>query len=54
MINHVCCRPNREVEYKSLVEQGKLQHDPNQVAVASQLEYLHGRLEHYEKWRNII
>ncbi|PRQ34731.1 hypothetical protein RchiOBHm_Chr5g0072341 [Rosa chinensis] len=26
--------------YKSLVEQGKLQHDPNQEVMDSQLEYL--------------
>lgn len=31
------------------MEQGKLQHDPNQEAVASQLENLLGRLEQYEK-----
>ncbi|KAL6212088.1 hypothetical protein ACLB2K_017309 [Fragaria x ananassa] len=37
------------MQYRSLVEQGKLQHDPNQEAVASQLENLLGRLEKYER-----
>lgn len=35
--------------YRSLVEQGKLQHDPYQEKVASELENLLGRLEQYEK-----
>ncbi|XP_060212321.1 uncharacterized protein LOC132639954 isoform X2 [Lycium barbarum] len=35
--------------YRSLVEQGKLQHDPYQEKVASELESLLGRLEQYEK-----
>ncbi|XP_043687071.1 putative ATPase N2B isoform X1 [Telopea speciosissima] len=35
--------------YKSLVGQGKLQHDPHQERVASELENLLGRLEQYEK-----
>ncbi|MCD7446625.1 hypothetical protein HAX54_012110 [Datura stramonium] len=35
--------------YRSLVEQGKLQHDPYQEKVASELENLLGRLELYEK-----
>ncbi|KAJ8560238.1 hypothetical protein K7X08_004296 [Anisodus acutangulus] len=35
--------------YRSLVEQGKLQHDPYQEKVASELQSLLGRLEHYEK-----
>ncbi|KAF9618006.1 hypothetical protein IFM89_039382 [Coptis chinensis] len=35
--------------YKNLVEQGKLQHDPNQETVAYELENLLGRLEQYEK-----
>ncbi|KAJ4953831.1 hypothetical protein NE237_030663 [Protea cynaroides] len=35
--------------YKSLVEQGKLQHDPHQESVASELQNLLGRLEQYEK-----
>ncbi|KAH0988802.1 hypothetical protein GBA52_000285 [Prunus armeniaca] len=41
--------PGPLTQYKSLVEQGKLQHDPNQEAVAFQLEKLLGRLEQYEK-----
>lgn len=36
-------------QYKNLVEQGKLQHDPYQERVASELENLLGRLEQYEK-----
>ncbi|KAL6200358.1 hypothetical protein ACLB2K_030140 [Fragaria x ananassa] len=36
-------------QYRILVEKGKLQHDPNQEAVASQLENLLGRLEKYER-----
>lgn len=35
--------------YRSLVEEGKLQHDLNQQQVASELEDLLGRLEQYEK-----
>lgn len=35
--------------YRNLVEQRKLQHDPDQEKVASQLENLLGRLEQYEK-----
>lgn len=35
--------------YRSLVDQGKLQHDPYQEKVASELENLLGRLEQYEK-----
>ncbi|XP_055830373.1 uncharacterized protein LOC129899430 [Solanum dulcamara] len=35
--------------YRSLVEQGKLQHDPYQEKIASELENLLGRLEQYEK-----
>lgn len=37
------------MQYKNLVEQGKLQHDPYQERVASELEKLLGRLEEYEK-----
>ncbi|XP_062100792.1 uncharacterized protein LOC133806711 isoform X2 [Humulus lupulus] len=36
-------------QYRSLVEQGKLQHDPNQERVALELENLLGRLEQYER-----
>ncbi|KAJ8436743.1 hypothetical protein Cgig2_009717 [Carnegiea gigantea] len=36
-------------QYKNLVEQGKLQHDPYQERVASELENLLRRLEQYEK-----
>uniref|UniRef100_A0A803PDR0 AFG1-like ATPase n=1 Tax=Cannabis sativa TaxID=3483 RepID=A0A803PDR0_CANSA len=36
-------------QYRSLVEQGKLQHDPNQERVALELENLLGRLERYER-----
>ncbi|KAF6151164.1 hypothetical protein GIB67_037372 [Kingdonia uniflora] len=35
--------------YKSLVDQGKLQHDPHQERVAIELQNLLGRLEQYEK-----
>lgn len=35
--------------YRSLVEQGKLQHDPYQEKIASELENLLQRLEQYEK-----
>ncbi|XP_062019590.1 uncharacterized protein LOC133736166 [Rosa rugosa] len=41
--------PGPLTQYKRLVEQGKLQHDPNQEAVALQLENLLGRLEQYER-----
>ena len=37
------------IQYKSLVEQGKLQHDPYQESVASELEKLLARLTQYEK-----
>lgn len=37
------------MQYKNLVEQGKLQHDPYQERVASELEKLLGRLAEYEK-----
>ena len=37
------------MQYRSLVEQGKLQHDPYQESVASELENLLARLEQYEK-----
>ncbi|XP_019075102.1 uncharacterized protein LOC100266182 isoform X4 [Vitis vinifera] len=35
--------------YRNLVEQGKLQHDPDQERVALELDNLLGRLEQYEK-----
>ncbi|KAI3982002.1 hypothetical protein MKX01_018908 [Papaver californicum] len=41
--------PGPLIKYKSLVEQGKLQHDPFQEKVAMELENLLGRLEQYEK-----
>ncbi|KAF7817241.1 AFG1-like ATPase isoform X1 [Senna tora] len=41
--------PGPLVQYRSLVEQGKLQHDPYQEEVASELENLLARLEQYEK-----
>ena len=34
--------------YRNLVEQGKLQHDPEQERVAVELDNLFGRLEQYE------
>ncbi|XP_057959657.1 uncharacterized protein LOC131152068 isoform X2 [Malania oleifera] len=37
------------VQYKNLVEQGRLQHDPYQEKVALELENLLGRLDLYEK-----
>lgn len=37
------------MQYRNLVEQGKLQHDPFQEGVAIELENLLGRLEQYEK-----
>lgn len=36
-------------QYKDLIKQGKLQHDPYQESVAIELENLLGRLEQYEK-----
>lgn len=36
-------------QYRSLVKQGKLQHDPYQEEVAFKLENLLGRMEQYEK-----
>ncbi|VFQ84756.1 unnamed protein product [Cuscuta campestris] len=46
-----CDRPHPGVlaYYKSLVDQGKLQHDPSQEKVAFELENLLGRLKQYEK-----
>ncbi|QCD99385.1 P-loop containing nucleoside triphosphate hydrolase [Vigna unguiculata] len=50
-----CDQSNRQnlpgplVQYKSLVDQGKLQYDPYQESVASELESLLARLEQYEK-----
>ncbi|KAH9799150.1 AFG1-like ATPase family protein [Citrus sinensis] len=37
------------MQYRKLIEQGKLQHDPNQEKVALALENVLGRLEQYEK-----
>ncbi|KAK7384725.1 hypothetical protein VNO78_30426 [Psophocarpus tetragonolobus] len=42
-------RPGPLVQYRSLVDQGKLRHDPYQESVASELENLLARLEQYEK-----
>ncbi|XP_047169532.1 lactation elevated protein 1 homolog B-like [Vigna umbellata] len=42
-------RPGPLVQYKSLVDQGKLQYDPYQESVASELESLLARLEQYER-----
>ncbi|OVA00442.1 ATPase [Macleaya cordata] len=42
-------RPGPLILYKSLVEQGKLQHDPYQEKVAAELQDLLQRLEQYEK-----
>ncbi|KAA8521553.1 hypothetical protein F0562_012226 [Nyssa sinensis] len=42
-------RPGPLTHYRSLVEQGKLQHDPYQERVALELENLLSRLEQYEK-----
>ncbi|KAL2574331.1 hypothetical protein AAZX31_17G197000 [Glycine max] len=42
-------RPGPLVQYRSLVDQGKLRHDPFQESVASELENLLARLEQYEK-----
>jgi predicted ATPase len=36
-------------QYRTLIEQGKLQRDPYQERVALELEKLLGRLEQYEK-----
>ncbi|KAK4274426.1 hypothetical protein QN277_017646 [Acacia crassicarpa] len=41
--------PGPLVQYRSLVEQGKLQHDPYQESVASELENLLARLEQYDQ-----
>lgn len=48
-VSHSRKLPGPLTQYKSLVEQGKLLYDPNQEAVASQLDKLLGRLEQYEK-----
>lgn len=37
------------MQYKNLVDQGKLQHDPYQESVASELEKLLVRLKDYER-----
>ncbi|XP_027080929.2 uncharacterized protein [Coffea arabica] len=42
-------RPGPLAQYRSLVKQGKLQHDPYQEEVAFKLENLLGRMEQYEK-----
>ncbi|KAJ9702559.1 hypothetical protein PVL29_004340 [Vitis rotundifolia] len=42
-------RPGPLTRYRDLVEQGKLQHDPDQERVALELDNLLGRLEQYEK-----
>lgn len=44
-----CDSPGPLVQYRSLVEQGKLQHDPYQESVASELENLLARLEQYDQ-----
>ncbi|KAF3447131.1 hypothetical protein FNV43_RR12311 [Rhamnella rubrinervis] len=41
--------PGPLAQYRNLIEQGKLQYDPNQERVASELDNLFGRLEQYEK-----
>lgn len=41
--------PGPLVQYRNLVDQGKLQHDPYQESVASELENLLARLEKYER-----
>ncbi|KAI9192166.1 hypothetical protein LWI28_019106 [Acer negundo] len=41
--------PGLLVQYRKLIEQGKLQHDPFQEKVAVALENLLGRLDQYEK-----
>ncbi|XP_074278886.1 uncharacterized protein LOC141602565 [Silene latifolia] len=48
-IRHYSVRQGPYVQYKNLVEQGKLQHDTYQERVASELEHLLARLEQYEK-----
>jgi len=45
----VCYVSGPLVQYRSLVDQGKLRHDPFQESVASELENLLARLEQYEK-----
>ncbi|KAG5601536.1 hypothetical protein H5410_032906 [Solanum commersonii] len=51
--SNICSSPSKNhgllAHYRSLVEQGKLQHDPYQEKVATELENLLGRLEQYEK-----
>ncbi|GAB2223365.1 hypothetical protein Droror1_Dr00017506 [Drosera rotundifolia] len=42
-------RPGPLIQYKNLIQQGKLQHDPYQEKVATELENLLGRLEKYEQ-----
>ncbi|CAL5206348.1 unnamed protein product [Lathyrus oleraceus] len=42
-------RPGPLVQYKNLVDQGKLQHDPYQESVATELQNLLARLENYER-----
>lgn len=37
------------MQYKNLVDQGKLQHDPYQESVATELQNLLARLENYER-----
>ncbi|XP_052208974.1 uncharacterized protein C115.02c isoform X2 [Diospyros lotus] len=46
--SHSRC-PGPFTQYRNLVEQGKLRHDPYQEKVASELENLLGRLEQHEK-----
>ncbi|KAL9440062.1 hypothetical protein AB3S75_018844 [Citrus x aurantiifolia] len=41
--------PGPLMQYRKFIEQGKLQHDPNQEKVALALENVLGRLEQYEK-----
>ncbi|PNX90939.1 AFG1-family ATPase [Trifolium pratense] len=47
ILNHN--RPGPLVQYKNLVNQGKLQHDPYQETVATELQNLLARLENYER-----
>lgn len=47
ILNHN--RPGPLVQYKNLVDQGKLQHDPYQETVATELQNLLSRLENYER-----
>ncbi|CAI8605937.1 unnamed protein product [Vicia faba] len=42
-------RPGPIVQYKNLVDQGKLQHDSYQESVATELQNLLARLENYER-----